>query len=246
MPSYASKRSSDPVRQAALAMSETRFGRVYANHSSIETLRTIVPFQNFALFGISAGKLNLVWGVVLATDLPESYIRQLLDEELVANDPLAGCVLPQYCWASADNLSAEEISQPAAQRISMLNDAFEIPTRRLLGLYQGDFLYGGAQFYRKTPFSKQEAFILEMTVRVIHNELSGPFLASMNACIGLSEGELACLKLFADGLEIADVSSITGYSPDTIYTYSKSASRKMGVRGRMHCIAEALRRQMIP
>ncbi|MCA1936306.1 helix-turn-helix transcriptional regulator [Asticcacaulis sp.] len=245
MPSYISKRVADPARQAAMEVIANQFGRTHARHPLMETLRQIVPFDSFAMSGMAFFGLGVGRGVMLASDMPEAFIRLFLTEKLYHQDPMSYLMTAEQHWGSWHDLGPDVLTGPGVERIRQLERQFDITTRSAVGFFNGEHRFGGVTFCRTTPFSDHEKFILEMTTRVVHAELSDQLLSAMNQHLGLSEGELACLKHFADGLEVPAIHQVTGYATDTIYTYAKSAAKKMGVRGRTHAVAEALRRKVI-
>lgn len=245
MPSYIAKRVADPARQAAMEVIANRFGRAHATHPMMAALRQIVPFDSFAMSGMAFFGLGVGRGVMLATDMPEAFIRQFLSENLYHQDPMSYLMTAEQHWGSWHDLGSEVLTGPGVERIRQLEHQFGITTRSAIGFFKGEQRFGGVTFCRATPFSDDEKFILEMTTRVVHAELSDQLLSAMNQHLGLSEGELACLKHFADGLEVPAIHQVTGYTTDTIYGYAKSAARKMGVRGRTHAVAEGLRRKLI-
>lgn len=245
MPSYASKRVRDPAQQAAMEVVANQFGRVNANHPVIERLRRAVPFDYFAISGIAFFGLGVGRGVMLATDMPEAFIRIFVAEKLYLEDPLTRLMTPDRYWGSWHDLGPDVLTGPGVERIRQVESQFGITTRTAIGFFKGEERFGAVTFCRASPFNEQEKFILEMAARVIHPELSDQLLQGMNQHLGLSEGELVCLKHFADGLDVPAIQQVTGYSTDTIYTYAKSAAKKMGVRGRTHAVAEVLRRKMI-
>lgn len=61
----------------------------------------------------------------------------------------------------------------------------------------------------------------------------------------LSEGELLCLKLASFGKTSEEIAGATSYTPDTVNTYIKAATRKLEAKNRGHAIAEALRRGVV-
>ncbi|WP_245531312.1 helix-turn-helix transcriptional regulator [Asticcacaulis biprosthecium] len=222
-----------------------QFGRANADHPNIQALRRIVPFDFFAMSGMAPFGLGVGRGVMLATDMPEDFIRKFLAEKLYPHDPLSFLVTPVNPWGSWHDLEPDALTGTGIPRIRALEREYGITTRTVVGFFNGDERYGGVTFCRSSPFSDNETFILEMATRVVHAELSDKFLSDMNSHMGLSAGELLCLGHFANGYDISEIEEATGYTTETIYSYSKSAAKKLGARARTDAVAEAMRRKLI-
>jgi LuxR family transcriptional regulator len=61
----------------------------------------------------------------------------------------------------------------------------------------------------------------------------------------LSKGEMACLAQASLGLTSEGIAKSTGYQLDTVNSYVKSATKKLGAVNRTQAIAEAIRRRLI-
>jgi DNA-binding CsgD family transcriptional regulator len=61
----------------------------------------------------------------------------------------------------------------------------------------------------------------------------------------LSNGEMACLQLASRGLTSQEIAIESGYTVDTVNSYIKLSTRKLGVSNRIEAIAEGLRRRLI-
>jgi LuxR family transcriptional regulator len=61
----------------------------------------------------------------------------------------------------------------------------------------------------------------------------------------LSKGELACLVQASLGLTSENIAKATGYQAETVNSYIKSATKKLGAANRTQAIAQAIRRRLI-
>jgi DNA-binding CsgD family transcriptional regulator len=61
----------------------------------------------------------------------------------------------------------------------------------------------------------------------------------------LSAGELICLRLASKGMTSDQIATESGYQVDTVNTYIKHATRKIGATNRTQAIAEGIRRRLI-
>ena len=244
MPSYALPKLSDPKAQAAREVEASRLGTLQAHHPKIAALRSIVPFTHYAISGIDYRGLGVGSGVMLASDMPAGFLRTFIDQDLFDADPMSSRITPLQIWSSWHDLTPDEGQRPELEPIRRLELAYGIAPRSCVAFYRGDFRYGAAVFARTTPFSGTEKFILEAASRMIHAELAAERLTGMTAHAGLSAGEISCLKTAAHGLSAEEASKITGYTPETIASYIKSATKKLGTANRTHAVAEAVRRRL--
>jgi len=244
MPSYIARRLIDPKEQAAREVEASRLGTNQAHNLKISTLRSIVPFDYYSISGIDYHGLGVGSGVMLGSDMPEAFLRDFLAQGLYSVDPMARLITPQNIWSSWHDFTPEEIAHPDLKPIRRLEIAHGITTRSCVGFYRGNFRFGGATFTRATPFREAEKFILEAVARMVHAELSNERIAGMLAHAGLSAGEISCLKAAADGLSAEESSKTSGYTAETISSYIKSATKKLGCINRTHAVAEAVRRHL--
>ena len=245
MPSYRSLPLADPLIQSRRESAVNGLGTANADHPKIKALRAIVPFDFYALSGVDYPGLGVGAGVMLASDMPQGFLQRFLSEGLFALDPMSYRVSPQSPWGSWHDLNEAERRTAELGPIRVLEDAYGITTRSVIALYRGNIRFGGATFTRRTPFDDKERFILEAATRMIHAELSFDHMVSMARHAHLTNGEIACLGAVAKGLTGEDAAKATGFTSETLATYIKSATRKLGAVNRTHAVAEALRRKLI-
>ena len=87
---------------------------------------------------------------------------------------------------------------------------------------------GGAVFARKRSFSQSELETLSLFAPLVHATLSDLAITVANRRFGLAPGELACLALAAGGLTAEEIAAETRYTCDTVATYLKLATKKLG------------------
>jgi DNA-binding CsgD family transcriptional regulator len=62
----------------------------------------------------------------------------------------------------------------------------------------------------------------------------------------LTPRELAVLRLLSVGNQIRDTANLLGVGEETIRTHLKKAQSRLGVKNRVHAVAQAIRRHLIP
>jgi len=58
--------------------------------------------------------------------------------------------------------------------------------------------------------------------------------------------ELAVLRLASMGRQTDEVAKVLGLGEETVRSHLKKVQSKLGVRNRVHAVAEAIRQQLIP
>ncbi len=245
MPSYKTQKLSDPKDQAAVEVQASQLGTVHAQHPLILRLRAIVPFDHYAISGLDYPGLGMGAGIMLASDMPTEFLRSFLDQGLYHLDPMAARLTPETPWASWHDLSADILAAPELGPIKWLEKRYDISTRSVIALYRDRTHFGGATFTRNTPFTDTEKFILEAGTRMIHAELSDLQLRNMAEHTGLNAGEIRCLITVSHGMSAEESATDTGFTVETVASYIKSATKKLGAANRTHAVAEAIRRRLI-
>jgi DNA-binding CsgD family transcriptional regulator len=77
-------------------------------------------------------------------------------------------------------------------------------------------------------------------------QLAGPDPKRVGSRASLTPRELAVLRLVSTGAQHGDVAQALGLGEETIRSHLKKAQTKLGVRNRIHAVAEALRQGLIP
>jgi DNA-binding CsgD family transcriptional regulator len=245
MSSYNTPKLTDPKAQSKRESANTQMGTKNADHPKVARLREIVPFDQYIIAGIDYPDLGVGSGAILASDVPEAYLIAYRDFDLRFRDPLLASVTPQQSWASEHDISPAQRQAPQYDLINSLLKTHGIGTRSIAVLFRGDTAFAATAFMRETPFDARERFILETSGYAIHAELSADYIANMSVHAGLSVGEVACLRAVAKGLSAENAALETGFTAETVATYIKSATKKLGAANRTHAVAEAIRRKVI-
>ena len=77
-------------------------------------------------------------------------------------------------------------------------------------------------------------------------QLCGPDPNRVGSLGRLTPREIAVLRLVSTGRQCHDVAQLLGLGEETIRSHLKKAQTKLGVRNRVHAVAEALRQNLIP
>jgi LuxR family transcriptional regulator len=226
------------------ARRENQLGRLASSPDLINEVRRHAPFDQFAISGLDYPGLGAGSGVILASDMPEEFLKAWIARGLFSIDPLAQGVSPEHPIASWHDLTPQERETPAARSCHLLCTLHGLSQRTVFAFYNDQALIGGATFTRDTSFSEIELFALEQAARRQHQILSETRFQEMNQHLGLSAGEISCLQAIGDGLTTQETAEKEGYTLDTVNFYIKSAIKKLGSTNRTHAVAECIRRRL--
>lgn len=217
--------------------------RHLASHPFIEQLRRAVPFDFFAVSGLDFDGYRFGSGHSIDTDVPPAYLDAYYGDGLLGVDPFVKASMNAVDIVIEERVYEEE---PPPERILYLARTFGVLNRTLFPVRRGDIVFGAVTFSRSMPFTECELTFLSEVAEVTHKVLTRPIMDKFSAqTLKLSGGELLCLTLASFGKTSEEIADASSYTPDTVNTYIKAATRKLGARNRAHAIAEALRRGLI-
>ena len=209
----------------------------------VEQLRRAVPFDYIGVTGLDLEDFRFGSGASVDTDAPPAYIETYFAEGLNKLDPLVSLTK-----ASKTAVSEEEAygRHPPPDRIAYLNRMFGVRNRTVFPIRRGDLVYGGVCVTREKPFTEDERAFLTVVAPSVHAEITRPLMERFAASyMRLSNGEMACLQLASRGLTSQEIAVESGYTVDTVNSYIKLSTKKLGVSNRIEAIAEGLRRRLI-
>ncbi|MEF0941379.1 helix-turn-helix transcriptional regulator [Rhizobium sp. BR 362] len=113
-------------------------------------------------------------------------------------------------------------------------------------LCRNEVVYGALCFTNARPFTQGEREFLSMMVEPLHSAVTKTIMDRFAADhLRLTRGELLCLKLASRGLTSEEIANQSCYTLETINSYLKSATRKLGASNRVEAVAEAIRKRLI-
>lgn len=217
--------------------------RQVSSHPFIEKLRGAVPFDFFAVSGLDLDGYRFGSGHSIDTDVPPAFLDAYYGDDLLKSDPFV-----MASMSAAKVIVEEEVyaETPPPQRLQYLARTFGVLNRTLFPIRRGDVVFGAVTFSRATPFSREEIEFLGEVAETTHRVLTRQIMDKFSAqTLKLIEGEITCLKLASLGKTTDEIAGASGYTPDTVNSYMKTAIRKLNAENRVHAIAEAIRRGLI-
>ncbi|EGF89664.1 bacterial regulatory protein, luxR family protein [Asticcacaulis biprosthecium C19] len=246
MPSYVRTRLLAAREFATGELAELRARHPAYDRAIIESLRKVIPFDYFFFSGVDLDNCHTGANMVLMSDMPEAGIAEYHASGLVRADPLLTLVTVERPDLSWFDVPEEVKARPEVRALVSLLDQHHIPPRVIFSQWNsaGD-PYGTAGYARTEPFSADEMAILSWFSRRIHKDLCEPVLNGFNQQIGLTAGETTCLELASRGMTSEEIGAQMDLTTETVNSYMKLITRKLGARNRSQAIADALRLNLI-
>lgn len=215
------------------------------NDRVFELARAAVPFDYVSVSGLDLENYRIGSFGIAATTFPPAFVEAYTEERLFEDDPL---VLAHRGSGSVLITDHEaEMTNRAAPRLRYLLESFRIRNRLAVFVSRSDTAYGAVVVSRESEaFKPDEVEFLATIAPSLHERVMGSVHRRFSAQeLGLTAGELECLRLIAKGYTSEEAASASRFSKDTVDTYLKSATKKLKASNRLHAIAEALRRKLI-
>ncbi|ARQ13171.1 LuxR family transcriptional regulator protein (plasmid) [Rhizobium etli] len=215
------------------------FGRI----DIIDRLRRAVPFDYIFISGLDVDHYRFGEGFSIDTDLPPAFVEAYVDAQVVAHDPFIRAAKASTSVVVESDVYREH---EVPQRLLYLQRTFGVHNRTLIPIMRDSTVYGAVGFTRINKFSVDEISFLSLVAESIHTAFTKPLLDKYAADqMKLSKGEIACLTQASLGLTSEGIGKATGYQLDTVNSYIKSATKKLGASNRTQAIADAIRRKLI-
>ncbi len=217
--------------------------RFIHNHPFIERLRLAVPFDFVMVSGLDLDKFRFGTAQSIDTDFPPAFLEAYYEGRYHLTDPFV-----KLSSISEGVVIEGEVLKDVVlpERLSYLLDTFNVKNRTLFPIRRGTLIYGCVGFTRTTPFLAEEISFFAAIAEATHREITRPLVERFAAVeLKLSAGELICLRLASKGMTSDQIASESGYQVDTVNTYIKHATRKIGATNRTQAIAEGIRRRLI-
>ncbi|WP_137130682.1 LuxR C-terminal-related transcriptional regulator [Rhizobium sp. FY34] len=217
--------------------------RFIHNNAHIARLRRAVEFDYVMVSGLDIDRYRFGSAQSIDTDFPPAFLDAYYSEKFHLSDPFV------LASREAEGVVTESVVLKGvvlSERLAYLLDTFNIRNRTLFPIRRGQEVYGCVGFTRATPFDDDELAFLGAVAQSTHTVITQPLMERFAAsALRLSPGEITCLRLASAGLTSDQIATQSGYQIDTVNTYIKNASKKVGATNRTQAIAEAIRRRLI-
>lgn len=195
------------------------------------------------LIGVPAA--NSGWRYVITNNYPRAWQERYLRRAYHSIDPTvahARTTVEPLAW-SRELFAGDALGALARDTLAIgLNHGWTQPMHDangsfgMLTLARRGGPLGDEELRAKLP-------MMQWLARVVHQRLFGEFLSwQRNESIShLTERELTCLRLAAEGGTAADISRLTGVGERTVNFHMANALTKLGATNKTHAVALAMR-----
>jgi len=213
------------------------------DNALVDRLRKAVSFEYLTIGGLDLEGYEFGSSQSIDTDMPPHYIEAYFAEKMSPQDPLVAVGKTKKTTYTEEE-AFDLISPP--QRLVYLSRAHGVRNRILFPLSRKDTVYGAVCFTNARPFTQGECEFLSLMAEPVHTAITKPIMDRFAADqLRLTKGELLCLEMAGRGLTSEEISNASDYALETINSYLKSATRKLGASNRLQAVAEAIRRRLI-
>ncbi|NTE87916.1 helix-turn-helix transcriptional regulator [Agrobacterium rubi] len=217
--------------------------RHFGKNPIVDRLKLAVPFDYIAISGLDVDRYRVGHGFSIDTDLPPAFLEAYDADRMFMLDPFVQAAKSSHSVVVEAEVYAEH-SPP--ERLVYLARTFGIHNRTIFPILRNDVVYGAVCLCRTTPFTEDEILFVSLIAEAIHTAVTKPLMDRFAAeHLRLTKGELACLAQASLGLTSEAIGQQTGYQVETVNSYIKSATKKLGAANRTQAIAEAIRRRFI-
>ena len=246
MGSYTRITAGQPAEATRAALDAIRLTPAHDGFTLIETIKRIVPFRNILISGIDVQGHGPGTGTHLLSDFPPDYLAEYYARRFDEVDPLFA-MLRQGRPVSRDSEAFATVeARHKGHSVLALLRRHDIVERTIIIVAQAGKPLGSVAVISDAPLSEDQCALLKHFALSLHAEISAPVLGALNTALKLTRGELRCLERASGGLTSEEIGRAEDYSVETVNTYLKSATRKLGANNRTQAVVQAMRRQLIP
>ncbi|MEI3853574.1 MULTISPECIES: helix-turn-helix transcriptional regulator [unclassified Ensifer] len=211
----------------------------------IERTAATVPFEHILITGLDVEGMELGTGTLLASSFPAEYLHTYFSEGHLSADPLVALTLSAKRIVTDEEAWREQKFDEKSRRLHELMLRYDIGHRTVVPVARSERAYGSIIVTSRRPLTDGEQEYLQFLAEPLHNATAEPFADEVRTRLRLTVGEMRCIALASQGLTSDEIAERSAYSTETVNTYLKSATRKLGASNRTQAVAEALRRRLI-
>lgn len=231
-----------PLRSYA-DLSSVPAHRQLRDNELVAQMRRSIGFRHLIVGGLDIEGYHFGTGRSIDTDMPPAYIDAYFGERLGFADPVVTLSKARGVAVSQED-AFDDIAPPP--RLQNLLRAYEVRHRFMIPVARDGIVYGSVCFTNDRGFTEGERQFLAFLAASLHKAVTKPLMDRFaTVSLSLSEGEVRCLELAGRGRTSEEIAMLTEYRKETVDTYLKRATRKLGAENRTHAIAEAIRRGII-
>ncbi|MBX9459024.1 MAG: LuxR family transcriptional regulator [Rhizobium sp.] len=195
--------------------------------------------------------------LIIAANWDKRWIERYVANKYIVNDPTIRYLLKanrSFSWAHAFAAYQEHPHYRRMQKMIQDGKAHGLVSGHIFPVFGRTGLLGATTLGgpEEIDLSPVEIMLLETVTRTTYIkllELEGSLIAEKvgdGADVMLTHREIQALSHMADGKTSPEIGDILKVAPTTVDWYGASVQEKMGARNRIHAVALAIRRGLIP
>lgn len=211
----------------------------------IERTKSAIPFEHILITGLDADGLRAGSGMLLLSSFPAPYLETYFSEGYLSLDPIIPLALSSN--RPVTDGEAWHDKKPGA-RYRGLRDLmryYGIRKRTVAPVSRSGRTYGTIVVTSPRTLTDAEQEYLQFVAEPLHTISSEPFADEVRSNLRLTTGEIRSLVLASRGLTSEAIAHQSAYAVETVNSYLKSATKKLGCSNRTEAVAEAVRRRLI-
>ncbi len=245
MGSFARVKLGQPAEETRRALEAVSLSATPDSVSLIEQLRQAVPFRHIIVSGLSIAGTDGGGRAYLLSDFPPDYMAEYHAGDFADSDPLVAMFRAgQIVCRDSEAFSTPEARRKGHEVLDLLR-RHGIAERTVISIAPGTVHRGAVSLISDKPLSDSQCSLMQLVAPTLHAQIAKPATTLLNKALKLTRGELYCLERAARGMTSEDIALEKTYSVDTVNTYLKTATRKLGAQNRVQAVAEAMRRGLI-
>lgn len=211
----------------------------------IETTAAVVPFEHILISGLDVDGMEVGTGTLLASSFPAEYLHRYYSDGYLTADPIVPLALSAKRTVTDEEAWRDGKPGAKSRRLHDLMLHYGIRNRTVVPVSRPGRTYGSIVVTSQRALTEGEREYLQFLAEPLHSISAEPFADEVKARLRLTAGEMRCLSLASHGLTSDEIANQSAYSVETVNSYLKSATKKLGASNRTEAVADALRRKLI-
>lgn len=211
----------------------------------IGRIKSAIPFEHILISGLDVDGLRAGSGTLLVSSFPDPYLQTYFSSGALLLDPIIPLALSTDRPVTDGEAWRDKKTGKGLRDLRNLMLHYGIHERTVVPISRSGRTYGAIVVTSKQALTESEQDYLQFVAEPLHAISSEPFADEVKEKLRLTRGELQCLTLASQGKTSETIAQQATFSFETVNTYLKSATKKLGASNRTEAIAEALRRKLI-
>lgn len=195
--------------------------------------------------------------LIVAANWEPRWIERYVAKKYIANDPTIKYLLrtnKSFSWAQAVEAYEDHPHYRRMQKMMQDGKAHGLVSGHIFPVFGRNGLMGATTLGGPTEIdlSPVECMLLETVTRITYFKLlefEGTVYADKigdSSDMVLTHREIQALSNMADGMTSPEIAEVLKVAPTTIDWYGASVQEKLGARNRIHAVAIAIRKGLVP